>query len=298
MISNLKGNFEDVQYPNEHFIILHDNNTNENFPLHWHDAIEIIMPLENNFEVFAGGNTYYLNERDILIIPPGDLHSLNAPDTGQRLIFLCNNSVLSRSEALSSISEVFTKVILINQNSSVSTSSATKKAMLDIYEEYFKGTELSELKVYVKLIEMLIAVYEGEILSQKKLSGITDEKLGEYNERIGFILKYIEKNYTEDLTLDKLAEISGYSKFHFSRIFKRYVGISHTDYVSKVRVNAVQQLLLDPELSITEVAMNSGFSSISSFNRIFKKIKHCTPSEFKNFYIKSFHHINGKYHKI
>ncbi len=288
MISNLIGNFENVQYPNENFIILHDNNTDENFPLHWHDAIEIIMPLENNFEVFAGGNTYYLNERDILIIPPGELHSMNAPDTGHCLIFLCNNSVLSRSEALNSISEVFTRVILINQNSFESTSNATKKAMLDIYEEYFQETELSELKVYIKLIEMLIAVYEGEILSQKKLSGITDEKFGKYNERIGFIIKYIKNNYAEDLTLDKLAEISGYSKFHFSRIFKRYVGMSHTDYVSKVRVNAAQQLLLDPKLSITEVAMNAGFSSISSFNRIFKKIKHCTPSEFKSFLSKVF----------
>ena len=60
--------------------------------------------------------------------------------------------------------------------------------------------------------------------------------------------------------------------------------MSYITYINKIRTNAAQQLLLGPNLSITEVAMSVGFSSITSFNRAFKEIKHCTPSEYKKFY--------------
>ena len=86
------------------------------------------------------------------------------------------------------------------------------------------------------------------------------------------------------IELSKLADIAGYSKYHFSRIFKRYNEMSYIQYINKIRTNAAQTLLLDPNISITEVAMRSGFSSITSFNRAFKEVKHCTPTEFKKFY--------------
>lgn len=131
---------------------------------------------------------------------------------------------------------------------------------------------------------MFVELYEGCITEKQDKLGCTSEKLDEYNERFGAVIKHIEKNYMYDLPLDLLADIAGYSKYHFSRIFKQYIGMSHTDYVNRVRINTAQKLLLNPDISITEVAMSSGFTSITSFNRVFKDIKHCTPSEFKRFY--------------
>lgn len=284
MIKHLAGDFETVEYPENHFIILYDNSENEDYPLHWHNAVEIIMPLINDFTVFAGEKTYRLRERDIIIIPSGDLHSMTAPEKGQRIIFQCDNSVLNGFPALSSISDIFSKVIFINQNSSENIKGTAKKTMLEIYDEYFRRSELSEIKIYMKLISMFVTIYEEGLSELRGQLGCTAEKLGEYSERFGAVLKYIEKNYTDDITLDKLSDIAGYSKYHFSRIFRQYIGMSHIDYVNKIRTNAAQKLLLCPDLSITEVAMNSGFSSIASFNRVFKEIKHCTPSEFKKFY--------------
>ena len=74
MIQHLNGDFETVEYNNNGFILLYDNVENEDYPMHWHNAIEIIMPLINDFRVTAGGNTYELREREIIIIPPGELH--------------------------------------------------------------------------------------------------------------------------------------------------------------------------------------------------------------------------------
>ncbi len=284
MIQHLSGDYETVEYSNNGFILLYDNVENEDFPMHWHNAIEIIMPLINNFTVTAGGQTYNLKEREIIFIPPGELHSMQAPEKGQRIIFQCASSVLNDFPAMSAISGMFSNITVINSSSPENQKSIAKKAMLEIYDEYFNKNSLSEIKIYLKLIAMFIALHEDAANEKLDKMGCTSGKLDEYSERFGTVKKYIEKNYMYDISLEKLASIAGYSKYHFSRIFKQYTGSSHIEYVNKTRISIAQKLLLDPNISITEVAMNSGFTSITSFNRVFKEVKHCTPSEFKKFY--------------
>ena len=119
---------------------------------------------------------------------------------------------------------------------------------------------------------------------QKTVMDCDDEKLGEYNEKFGTVLKYIDSNYMYDITLEQLADVAGYSKYHFSRIFKQYNSMSYLQYINARRTKAAETLLLDPDMPITEVAMRSGFKSLTTFNRIFKEIKHCTPTDFKKLY--------------
>ena len=111
-----------------------------------------------------------------------------------------------------------------------------------------------------------------------------DEKIDEYSEKFGTVLKYIDNNYMYDITLEQLADVAGYSKYHFSRIFKQYNAMSYLQYINARRTKAAELLLLDPSVPNTEVAMRSGFKSLTTFNRIFKEIKHCTPTDFKKLY--------------
>ena len=87
-----------------------------------------------------------------------------------------------------------------------------------------------------------------------------------------------------DISLDELAYVAGYSKYHFSRIFRQYNSMSYLQYINARRTKAAEVLLLDPNMPVTEVAMRSGFKSLTTFNRIFKEIKHCTPTDFKKLY--------------
>ena len=84
-----------------------------------------------------------------------------------------------------------------------------------------------------------------------------------------------------DVEFEELAAKYGYSKYHFSRIFKQYNSMSYIQYINARRTKAAEQLLFEPDIPITEVAMRSGFKSLTTFNRIFKDIKHCTPTDFK-----------------
>lgn len=92
---------------------------------------------------------------------------------------------------------------------------------------------------------------------------------------------YISFHCQEKLTLQDVAEYSGYSKYHFARAFKSYAGISFYDFLQRQRLLMCEKMLGDVSLPITEVAFRCGFGSIASFNRVFKQYKQMTPSEYR-----------------
>lgn len=282
MIKHLSGDFETVEYDSQRSVLLYDNHENEAYPIHWHDAVEIIMPLKNHYLITVSGVDYRIEENEVLIVPSGELHSMPEEIPGRRIIFQCDNSVLGEVAALEPVMRALTSTILITPETDKELHILCKKTMLDILALYMNHSELSDVRIYTALINMLMNIreYQLNIISKE----VDDGKIDEYSEKFGMVLKYIDANYMYDISLDQLAGVAGYSKYHFSRIFKQYNSMSYLQYINARRTKAAEQLLLDPELPITEVAMRSGFKSLTTFNRIFKEIKHCTPSEFKKLY--------------
>jgi transcriptional regulator GlxA family with amidase domain len=84
--------------------------------------------------------------------------------------------------------------------------------------------------------------------------------------------------------LKEVAKIAHFSQTHFERIFKEYTNYSFYQYLKRIRIKKAETLLLTPELPIAKIALDVGFESISAFNKAFKEIKHCTPSEYKKLY--------------
>lgn len=284
MIKNLSGDYETVEYENKRYVMLYDNVETENYPFHWHNAVEIIMPIQNGFTVSTGDKTFELDEREIIIIPPGELHTM-PPRPGRRFIFQCDNTVLGGTAALESVMPVFSSALLITSDTDKELHSFAQKCILDIYSEYMLNSSLADTKIYVHLIELMIAIREYQLKLFSNEIARCDSKHMKYNEKISQVLRYIDKNYMHDISLEKLADIAGYSKYHFSRIFKQFSSVSYIQYINKKRTKAAELLLMNPDIPITEAAKRSGFSSLTTFNRIFKEIKHCTPSAFKRIYL-------------
>lgn len=283
MIKHLSGDFETVEYDTQKYAMLYDNVQNEEYPVHWHNAVELIMPIKNEYTVTVNAMDYLVPENDVLIIPPGELHSMPAIP-GRRIIFQCDNSILGEISALEPVMRSLNVPVLINGDMDKELHVLAKKTMLDILALYNSKSELADVKIYVKVIELFMALREYQLEQQKIVMDCDDEKIDEYSEKFGTVLKYIDNNFMYDITLEQLADVAGYSKYHFSRIFKQYNSMSYLQYINARRTKAAELLLLDPSIPITEVAMRSGFKSLTTFNRIFKEIKHCTPTDFKKLY--------------
>jgi AraC family transcriptional regulator len=112
-----------------------------------------------------------------------------------------------------------------------------------------------------------------------------------YDSKINKVLEYIDNNYFEEVTLEKMSRIAGFSYFHFQRIFKARIGESLYSYAKRVRINKAAYLLkYNKEKSITEIAFDCGFQSSSDFTRAFKEVYSLPP----NLYRKSKNHIINK----
>ena len=98
----------------------------------------------------------------------------------------------------------------------------------------------------------------------------------DYINKFMHVCDYIDEHCTEDLSLEEVAERTGFSKFHFARLFKEFMNISFYKYVSLKRIETAEDMLQNPHITVTEIAMASGFANSSSFIRMFKQINGTT----------------------
>jgi len=93
--------------------------------------------------------------------------------------------------------------------------------------------------------------------------------------------QFIVEHQTEELSLEQVASAIHTSKFYFCKIFKKATGINFTDYLSRVRTERAKNLLLNPNLRVSEIAYEVGFQSLTHFNRVFKRILGSSPTHYR-----------------
>lgn len=283
MIELLNGIKETVLYKEIEGFKLHDNTDYEAYPAHWHTPIEIIMPIENDYEVAGKNESYILHEGDILLINSGVVHGMPSMSRGERLILQVDISLLHNVADIESTLSTIPQLLLLTAAGAPAIHERLKELMLEIYQEYFGDSILISAAIYYRVIEMLVLVGR-EFTGMRNNEDSALYKQKEHTEKFMMICNYIHEHCTEDLCLDDVASLAGFSKYHFSRLFKNFTGLSFYKYLNKKRIEQAEKLLVDPALSITEVALQSGFSSLSAFIRMFKLIKDCTPTEFRSLY--------------
>jgi YesN/AraC family two-component response regulator len=93
--------------------------------------------------------------------------------------------------------------------------------------------------------------------------------------------EYIRQNQSEKLSLGVVARAVNTSTFYFCKLFKKSTGLHFTDYLSRVRIEKAKNLLLNPNLRISEIAYEVGFRSLTHFNRVFKKVIGHSPTSYR-----------------
>lgn len=102
-------------------------------------------------------------------------------------------------------------------------------------------------------------------------------------EKIMPAVAYVEKNYRANITLSEASEAAGLSEYYFCRLFKRVTGANFNDFINFIRVRKAEERLSGTADQIAEVAAAAGFTSNAYFNYVFKKVKGCTPSQYRKY---------------
>lgn len=285
MIEILEGIRETIRYEKPHGIRLFHNVDYEDYPEHWHTGLEIIMPLKEGYGVLVGKKKYELKEGDIIILNSGVLHGLEAPPTGERIIMQFSASLFYSFGEMETLLAVLAPVTYL-PGPGGDLYQYVKYRMDEIVREYDEEEPFFEALIVARLIEIFGAIGRETMEGVRTKNGTEKEnqsvKKKEYMQAIMEACTFINHHCQENITLEEAAAHSGFSKFHFTRIFKQCMDMTFYEYLNQKRITKAQELLDTTELRVTDIAMSSGFSSISAFNRTFKSIKGCSPSEYRN----------------
>ena len=281
MIETLKGIHETIHYGESSHFRLYRNIYNEDYPPHWHVGIEIIIPIQNWYKIHIGNDHYTLDENDILFINSGVIHSLESPENGERMIFQFDLSLLCDLKEFDTTLFMLPSAVKITKKNFPQIYPTIHTLLLNIIQEYTLDMPLKEASIYANLIQIYVTLCRKIIYDQNFFKNAPVSKRHEYIEKLMKTCHYINQHYNEELSLKSIANIAGFSKYHFSRLFKEFTNMTFHQYLTKQRLKKSETLLMDTDLSIMEVALSSGFNSISNFNRSFKKSKGCSANEFR-----------------
>ena len=147
--------------------------------------------------------------------------------------------------------------------------------------------ELANKKGFLSVLELMSIL---NLLSTSKdmqlLSGATFSNINKsYNSRrVEKVIDYLNQHYDKSVTLADAANLANMTEVSFSRFFKLNTGTSFMDNLLEIRLGHASRLLIDTNLTISQIAFRCGFNNISNFNRLFKKKKNCTPKDFREDY--------------
>ena len=284
MAKDLIKTKETVIYETEQSFLFHNHISSDSYAAHWHDAVEIIMPIQNNYRVDIDYQTYELREYDILIVNSGGLHEMFTPSAkGQRIILQFDTEAFNGIRGFTVTSSIYANPWHITPESHPELHDEIKNLLLDIMDEHLNQNKFYDVAIVNKIISITLHLARAQKNdTDLHSSSLVKRKLHMY--RLNECLNYINIHFTENLTLETVAQITGFSKFHFSRWFREYTNTSFHDYLTKVRIDKAKSLLLNTTLSILEIALESGFQSSATFNRVFKSRNNCTPKEYRYTY--------------
>ena len=118
-------------------------------------------------------------------------------------------------------------------------------------------------------------------------SSYTKVEVSAYSRRIKSAVEYIELNYAKEINMNEVANVVNMSTGAFGRLFKLQTGKSFTDFLTDFRIGHTTRLLTNSNLTIPEICDECGYNNVSNFNRIFRKKKKCSPTEFREIYRKN-----------
>ncbi|MBE7087297.1 MAG: helix-turn-helix domain-containing protein [Clostridiales bacterium] len=233
------------------------------FEQHLHRHYELIYVREGATDVKIGNDWEKVSEGECAFIPSNTLHSYKTDETS--IVDVCVFSA-------DFIPVFFNEIRQKRPNKCKFTCS---KHVLD----YAKNELFNVNKKHdVFALKSVLYALAGEILKCIKFT----KSLEKTDVLFDKLLEYVSVNFKEDISLDTASKELGYEKHYLSRCFHQVIPMNFSKYINTLRVDFASELLQNTDMSITEIALESGFQSIRNFNRVFCEVTGKTPREFSS----------------
>lgn len=255
-------------------------------PTHWHEEMEVTLVRSGELDYSIGLAPYHVSEGDLLFVRPGALHAAHkSPDlqvVEDSVVFHLN---LLGLEAEDLCAKQFIQPLRDGELLLAPVVHPGQPHYEELLRCFLLLWDCRRADLPYRPLALKSALFQL-IQEAVKLSGRlpvhpADQSLRPYEEKIKPALAYIQEHYSEPITIARLASLCGFSQVHFMNIFKKAIGTTCIDYLVEYRLALAAMDLRETDCSITQIAMNNGFQTISYFNRAFRKEYDMTPSQYR-----------------
>lgn len=229
----------------------------------WHENIELLYCVRGNGKIIINASPISLKEGSIAVINSNKIHSsVTDSEIFQYYCIILDTEFLKKF-GLNIKNTKFKEYIYDD----------TVNGYLDsIISEFETKSPYYESAVKGNIIAMISYIFRNYSCENNKIPGDNAIKKG---------IEYIHEHFTEDISVDDVANHAGFSKSHFSRKFKSITTHSIKEYIQILRCREAQSMLLTHKYSVSEVSSICGFSDVSYFTKVFKKYFGELPSKLK-----------------
>lgn len=254
------------------------------FPLHFHAEFEILYVIKGAGTRFTGNNIEPFSDGDLVLFGS---HLPHVYRSGKEY-YEGNPNLRVHAITLQFRDDFFSHAFNYYPEFKQIKSLLTNEARYGVYFDKEHNQEirrrvkvalkkkgLSRLLECIEILSLMSKSKHKRCLSSEDFDG---ERLIDADKRLVKVLGKLHQNYTQDVKLDEIADLSGMNASAFCRYFKSKTGKSLVQYVNEQRIKFACRLLLEGKMTVTQICYECGFNSLSNFNRQFKVITNYTPS--------------------
>lgn len=263
------------------FLVFDRKKREFDFPIHFHPEFELNL-IKNGKGVrrLVGDSLEEIDDIELVLVGPNlhhgwITHNCKTDEIHEVTIQFQNNLFnedLLNKRIMKPIKEMFDR--------SIHGILFTKKISNELYPRISQVSRLDGMDYFIEMVSILHDLANSR--NQRLLSTYTvNRNEFENSDNIKKVYDYIHANFHKKITLAEVSEIVNMSSVSFNRFIKKRTGKTFINYLNDVRISNAAMWLLEKDQSISEIAYKCGFNNIANFNRVFKKFKNCTPSEYK-----------------
>lgn len=268
--------------PEDSFLVYYRVKDDFTFPIHFHPEFELNF-IKNGQGVrrIIGDHIEEINDIELVLVGPNlvhgwEMHNCTSKEIEEITVHI-NNDLLGEKLLARKIFKPIKEML----NRSTHGILFSRKTSIEMAERLMNLTKIQGIDYYLEFVSIL---YDLSISrNQRMLSTTSSQKTDfENSDKIKKVYDYIQQNFQNKISLNEISNLVNMSPVSFNRFIKNRTGKTFVVYVNNTRISHASRLLLETDLSIGEISFKCGFNNIANFNRIFKKAKKCTPSEYRN----------------
>lgn len=243
---------------------------------HYHPYFEIFYLLKGSCRIFADHSLFFVSEGEMVILPPATLHRTQYESQVERITISFTREYCQLFDTVLGKDFFDRNFKMCRLELDSSTRKVLDSLLEEIETEKQKNDQFSESNVKVLFARVIV-------LLARKLKQTDGGKagIGESEASIEKAARFIFENYGKDITLQEAAKVAGMRDTYFSRKFQEVTGYGFKEYLTSLRIQHSQQMLLNSSLTITQIAGACGFASSNYFGDAFKKLTGLSPREFR-----------------